>query len=624
MPVRIRNGVSQPADGDSPSFLTTLPAELRNQVYRWLFVREEPIVYDNCHSHDAREPSFDSDEYCGENFIDYEDPLSQDELDILQKPSHDMRSCVPLLRSCRQIYFEAVGLLYSANSFIISVNPYQHNPQMTQISTAAIFLTSLRSQLDLLKDLVIDVTPLCPSVGDCAGEFDLITDRDFVEEIDVLPLVRILWSQPKVTRIITLASTGRILDRRFRPFVHRGVPGYKIKPHLLEGIIRALGCDTALGIMDCGRFERLLSSVWIDRDLAWGWVVHPIPSQESEVVRTFDIIPSSQIGSVTLSWRHQVFDSKLHMLPHSIKDWVESYAIESGEDILFDLDRQTSHGLDFGILHLNRRFRRSMQNGAANGSEITVSFATSEVRTDFSNYASLRRWLEHPVSQVYPTIFSYEASLKIPPTIALDFDTADGIGLADLRINIVSFIRLTYTLLAQSKIVVRMKTNAGVTTDEYATSLETLRKRCFVFGSEMMKNFPAQAYRPCPALWIDGYGTVLGAGEYPNDSSQHTGLTLNPHAQLSDKEVSNIGHDYAISMGKRPASMESSAKYRWPRYGDNNATPIIPYATRIQYLRRGRWVHQTLRSCDSMISMWMSLKDLDWTEEWDGDAWDDL
>jgi hypothetical protein len=59
-----------------------------------------------------------------------------------------------------------------------------------------------------------------------------------------------------------------------------------------------------------------------------------------------------------------------------------------------------------------------------------------------------------------------------------------------------------------------MKTNAGDTTDEYATSLETLRKRCFVFGSEMMKNFPAQIYRPCPALWIDGYGTVLGAGQY--------------------------------------------------------------------------------------------------------------
>jgi hypothetical protein len=36
-----------------------------------------------------------------------------------------------------------------------------------------------------------------------------------------------------------------------------------------------------------------------------------------------------------------------------------------------------------------------------------------------------------------------------------------------------------------------MKTNAGNTTDEYATSLETLRKRCFIFGSGMMKNFPA-------------------------------------------------------------------------------------------------------------------------------------
>jgi hypothetical protein len=291
---------------------------------------------------------------------------------------------------------------------------------------------------------------------------------------------------------------------------------------------------------------------------------------------------------------------------------------------LFDLDRQTAHSLDFGILHLNWEFRRSMQYGAANESEITVSFAASEVRTDFSNYASLRRWLEHPVCQVCPTIFSYEASSKIPPTIALEFDTADGIGLEDLRINIMSFIRLTYTLLAQSIVVVRIKTHAGDTTDEYATSLETLRKRCFVFGSEMMKDFPAQSCRPCPALWIDGYGTVLGASEYSNNSSQHIGLTLNPHARLSDTEVSNIGRDFATSMEKRPAPTNSSMKYCWSRYEHRSAPFRIPYATMIQDTRRGRRANYALRKCDDLRSMWMSLKDLDWTEEQDGDIWDDL
>jgi hypothetical protein len=59
-------------------------------------------------------------------------------------------------------------------------------------------------------------------------------------------------------------------------------------------------------------------------------------------------------------------------------------------------------------------FGNWMQKDVANGSQITVSFATSEVRTDFSNYDNLRRWLEHPVSEIYPTYRMYEASSIIP------------------------------------------------------------------------------------------------------------------------------------------------------------------------------------------------------------------
>jgi hypothetical protein len=270
--MRIPKGVSQPADQDCPSLLTTLPPEIRNEVYRWLLVREEPIIYDGCRSDREREPSFDRD-YQFDRYYDYDEmessrELSQEELTILRQPSHDIGSCVPLLRSCRQIYFEAVGILYSANSFLISANPYQHNEQMTQIFTAAEFLMSLGSQLYLLKKLVIDITPLCPTEAGCVD--GLYTDVA-VQRIDVLPLLRVLWSQPKVARIISLASTERNLDRRVHPHFHQDDLVHNIQPLFLDEIIRALGCDNTLGIMSYARFERLLSRVYALRLNVDGW-----------------------------------------------------------------------------------------------------------------------------------------------------------------------------------------------------------------------------------------------------------------------------------------------------------------------------------------------------------------
>jgi hypothetical protein len=90
---------------------------------------------------------------------------------------------------------------------------------------------------------------------------------------------------------------------------------------------------------------------------------------------------------------------------------------------------------------------------------------------------------------------------------------------------------------------------------------------------------------------------------------------LKPYARLSNTEVSKVGRDYAVSMEKRSAPIDSSTKYFWLRYEDENATPSITDATMIQEPRRGRGADQALRKCDNMHWMWMSLKDLDWTEE---------
>jgi hypothetical protein len=53
--ITIAKGMSQPAM-EGPSFLTVLPAELRNEIYGWLLKRDEPIIYIG--RREAEEPRF--------------------------------------------------------------------------------------------------------------------------------------------------------------------------------------------------------------------------------------------------------------------------------------------------------------------------------------------------------------------------------------------------------------------------------------------------------------------------------------------------------------------------------------------------------------------------------------
>jgi hypothetical protein len=86
---------------------------------------------------------------------------SQEEKAMMLSPSHDVVPGINMLRTCRQVYHEAVGILYSSNSFTISVDLHRHNRTMQQLDTAANFVHRLGSQAALLKNVNIDINPLC-------------------------------------------------------------------------------------------------------------------------------------------------------------------------------------------------------------------------------------------------------------------------------------------------------------------------------------------------------------------------------------------------------------------------------------------------------------------------------
>jgi hypothetical protein len=514
IPIQIQRGASQPATRVGPSFLTTLPSEIRNEVYKWLFERNEPIIYDGCRSEYERL-------HMRDNFV--HPALSYEELMISQKPSHDLGPGISLLRSCRQVYFKVVGILHGANSFLVSANLFQHNIQMTQFRTAAEFLTSLGSQLDLLREFVIDITPLCP--GDCL--------RNSVGDglIDILPIVRILWTWPGVASRVSLTSTGRNLDRSVHPFFHEDELVHSVQLLLLWDVIRTMGCHSVLNIMKHGRFERLVYNVWVNRDLDRGWATYPPPPNEprpwakAKTIPIFDIISRSQPSSLELRWIMRPNDSMLHQFPENIKSHILKWAIKSKDVVMFDLDRQTVEGLDFSLMHSVSTFRYTAQVYLSNFSQVSISFATSEARTDFSDYISLQRWVRNPIRHVYTQNVFDRPSSSPSARIVLIFNTTHDVGLASIRVNVTTFLALTYSLTAQSLVLFRIKTETGKI-EEHTITLETIRKGCFDLLTEMLRNDSAQSDKMCPELWIDCYGTVVEAIDSPAQSISRERLCI--------------------------------------------------------------------------------------------------
>ena len=128
---------------------------------------------------------------------------------------------------------------------------------MNSISIAAYFVRNLGSQRHLLRKVTVDAGPLC--LESCAGQYGVVD----IEQIDILPLVRLLWAEPENHCGIELVHSGRILDRRVHPFENEQDLVNKIYIILLDVVIEAIGSHDALGIKRFGRFQRTIDNIWI-------------------------------------------------------------------------------------------------------------------------------------------------------------------------------------------------------------------------------------------------------------------------------------------------------------------------------------------------------------------------
>jgi hypothetical protein len=487
--------MSQPAEPDALSFLTTLPAEIRNAVFAILFTRDDPVEIVDREEQRA----------CPEWLEDLEssDEDGMLELDDWETPkTHDLDQGINLLRTCRQIYWEAIRTLYTTNSFCVTASKHRHNWDVFQIRTAADFVESIGTHMLLITELSIDLGRFCPWT--CHQE----------TEINILPLLRILWSRPSIIpRVSFIAGKSRL-----SPEIHDEYD-YEDEPlrcaTQMNQVIRALSSTDQLNLRQYGRFERF--SLFTVMAVNYPEYDEEIPSGGS--------VYSNHGKQIHRCWRFEIDETAgtpnwssdpvrpLTKLPLQAYDRILHFALAPSDKIEFDLSNGSVVGLERSLLQLDKLSRQRARVHLARLCQITLRMETSEVKTSFEDFEGLREWLKGSYGLILDQVKLPQdlyVDVWVTPRILLHFKSSHA-TLAGLRINVKTFIHETYCMDKNTLVRISMgSTEARACTDEaYEIDLQSLRRRCFILLSVMLLQQPGSAHFAAPDIWIDGTGNPI-------------------------------------------------------------------------------------------------------------------
>lgn len=575
--IEITQSTSQPADPDAPSFLTTLPAEIRNAVYKILFERDDPIeILDQ--EEQISYPAWLEADF---NVSDDEEPdeeLEQEAATYMNWKSYDFDRGLNLLRTCRQVYWEAIGTLYGANTFCVTAPEHRHNSDLFQIRTAADFVESIGTHMFLITELSIDLGRFCP--WSCHQEID----------VDISPLLRILWSRPSImSRVSFTAGKSRL-----SPEIHDEYVG-EVEPSVcatrMNQIIRALASTDQLNLRPYARFERLSRSIDVsvnypDIEDEHPWVGSVTFRSGRHKHRCWRFEIDETIGN--LNWSSDPVQP-FSVLPQQAYDRILHFALAPSKNVEFDLSTRSVIGLERNLLQLDAYSRSRALCCLARVEQITLSMETSALKTSFSNFKRLREWFKGSYGLILdqlrqPHAYGHHLGVWATPRILLHFNSNHA-TLADLRMNVKYFICATYCMDKHTTVRISLRSTEGsaCTNEVHEIDLHTLRRRCFILLSAMLIQEPSHAKHSVPQIWIDGIGTPIEV------------LWYTPEAGCLRR-----GSDYPLT-----ATALQTAGIGYIREISRIHPEVLESITAPQR-------HPGLTSDSSLMSMWLSLIFFDW------------
>lgn len=119
----------------------------------------------------------------GPIFISEHNPNSTQ---VDEDKGHPLWSVAPCLRTCLQIYWESVPILYGENTYFVTRPQDLHDQDYHQLQWASTWIRNIGSNFDMLRRVIIDIDPTCPEICPSA-----------MLKHYLLPLAKLVWSKKR-------------------------------------------------------------------------------------------------------------------------------------------------------------------------------------------------------------------------------------------------------------------------------------------------------------------------------------------------------------------------------------------------------------------------------------------
>lgn len=472
----IDSATSYPLDSMAPSFLTSLPLDVRRLIYDDLFKHERPIML----------------------VCDRTNPSPDYWVEARGAREHDQRIPWSLLGSCRQIYHEAVATLYSGNSWLFTPPLDEHEDINCASLGASLWMSAIGSNARLVQDIIIDVGPRC---------HDQCSEGN-PRSIDLENVARLIWNSKENELRVTFQDSGRRLlpevDAEQEERLSEWEEWTYTDTHLSElmnNLLRILAYEDILQMRRYSRFGRTIEAklqIGIeDEELQ---VYHHVYSTYTRHFRILE--QGSKIEEIDHPFGSR---SSIQRMPPQVTYKVMRLCNMCSNEITVDLNARKIHGVNFQLGRLSA-FKYCFEQEMIRA-KVTVKTITSMTRISLDELSAIKEW---------ESIYHHYVWVGLSwHSLILEFDVDANTTLEQLEIELDSKFNNSFrepSFVERGSMTIR-KTRSDdvsiISSSDTTIEARVLFRRIFLVLSDMIVEDPDLVFKEEPSVWINGRGQVI-------------------------------------------------------------------------------------------------------------------